>query len=252
MIQLILLFILGLSVGSFLNVVIDRLPQNESILGRSHCDGCKHQLSWYDLVPLLSFIFLQRQCRYCKAKISFQYPFVELITAILFVFTFIMLKSSHLLLITYHLFIISGLIVIFFADSKYRIIPDQIIAFLSFVSIVYLIFYQRQDFLNHFVSALVLFLTFLFLVLITRGKGMGLGDVKFAFAIGMILGFPKALVAFYLSFLTGAVFSLILVIKGMKKMKSTIPFGPFLAASTLTALFYGQNLWELFKGIVGI
>lgn len=257
MIQLILLFILGLSVGSFLNVLIDRLPKNESILGRSHCDSCKHQLAWFDLIPLLSFIFLQRQCRYCKAKISFQYPFVELITAILFVFTYTIVAQiveAELFLPTlvFYSLVISGLIVIFFADSKYRIIPDQIIAFLSFVSIVYLISYQRQDFFNHFVSALVLFLTFLFLVVITRGKGMGLGDVKFAFAIGIILGFPKALVAFYLSFLTGAVFSLILVITGKKKMKSTIPFGPFLAASTLAALFYGQDLWNIFRRIVGI
>ncbi|MBI5122542.1 prepilin peptidase, partial [Candidatus Roizmanbacteria bacterium] len=232
--MLFFLFLFGLSVGSFLNVLIDRLPKDESILGRSHCDHCNHKLSWYDLIPLLSFVFLQRQCRYCHKKISWQYPLVEFITGILFVFTYtsvIQITKAELFLPTlvFYSLVISGLITIFFTDFKYRIIPDQIIAFLSFASIVYLIFYQRQDFFNHFISALVLFLTFLFLVVITRGKGMGVGDVKFAFAIGMILGFPEVLAAFYLSFLTGAVISLILVIRGKKTMKSTIPFGPFLA-----------------------
>lgn len=257
MMQIILLFILGLSVGSFLNVLIDRLPQNESILGRSRCDHCKHQLSWYDLIPLLSFFLIQRRCRYCKYKLFWQYPIVELITGFLFVYTFttmmyIIEANRFYFVVVYTLILISGLITIFVTDLKYRIIPDQVLGFLLLSSFIFILFSQTVDFSSHLVSAIGAFILFLSLTIFTRGKGMGLGDVKFAFVIGMILGIPLIIVALYLSFLTGAVISLILVIRGKKTMKSTIPFGPFLVFGAFAALFYGESLWEIFKRIIGI
>jgi len=271
------LFLLGLSVGSFLNVVIDRIPQGKSFIkGRSYCDYCRHQLAWSDLIPILSFLLLGSRCRYCRNSISWQYPLVELITGLLFVFAYsysyspeISLNQSlatlplpppsrspfgHLegVFIAYLFIIVSGLIVIFFIDLKNRIIPDQVLLLLLIVSLIYLVLFQSQMLLNHLLSGIILFIIFLALVVATRGKGMGLGDVKFSFIMGLLLGFPKIIVAFYLSFLTGAIFSLILVILGKKKMKSTIPFGPFLAVSTLIALFYGQDLWDFSKGLLGI
>lgn len=263
MIQVVLLFILGLSVGSFLNVLIDRLPKDESILGRSRCDHCKHMLSWYDLVPLLSFVLLNQKCRYCGKRLSAQYPIIELITGILFVITYLLVSKNNQLLIgrplgdyqltiIYHLFIISGLITIFVTDLKYRIIPDQVLGFLFLSTFIFILFSQAVDFSGHLVSAIGAFILFLSLTLFTKGYGMGLGDVKFAFVIGFILGFPLTIVALYLSFLTGAVISLILVVRGRKTIKSTIPFGPFLAAGTFVSLFYGEKLWEIFKGIIGI
>lgn len=240
----IFLFLLGLSVGSFLNVLIDRLPKGESVIrGRSYCDHCRHKLSWYDLIPLLSFIILGRKCRYCGTLISWQYPIVELITGLAFVYS---CSSVYLFII------VSGLIVIFFTDFKYRIIPDQVVFILIITSLLYLILYQSPFLPNHLLSGATMSILFLTLVILTRGKGMGLGDVKFSFFMGIFLGFPKIIVAFYLSFLTGAVVSAILVIAGKKKMKSTIAFGPFLVIATFMSFFYGDQLWNIFKGILGI
>lgn len=262
-----ILFVLGLSVGSFLNVLIDRIPHNESIWkNRSHCDYCKHILSWYDLIPVFSFLILTRKCRYCHKKISWQYPLIELITGVAFLFTYIFFLFNQLsttnnlpageagqqFQIIYHLILVSSLIAIFFADLKYRIIPDQILILLAVVTFIYLYFFQRNNLPDHLLAALIFFSIFFILVLVTRGKGMGLGDVKYAFVMGFILGMSFSVVSFYLSFLTGAVISLILIIKGKKKMKSTIPFGPFLTASTAITLFYGKNLWDIFRKIIGI
>ena len=258
MILLIIIFILGLSIGSFLNVLIDRIPFGKSVIkGRSYCDHCKHKLAWFDLIPLLSFILLRRKCRYCRKLISWQYPLVELTTASLFVFTFasmIYIIEAEIFFITllYALIIISGLITIFFTDLKYRIIPDQIIVFSIIISLIFGAVYNQANFLNNFLAGLAMFLLFLGLFLATRGRGMGLGDVKFAFLMGLLLGFPGVVVAFYLAFLTGAGISIILILMGKKTMKSTIPFGPFLVAATFVAMFYGDSLWIMFQRMMGI
>jgi prepilin signal peptidase PulO-like enzyme (type II secretory pathway) len=104
----------------------------------------------------------------------------------------------------------------------------------------------------HLVAGVALFLFFLLLVLITRGKGMGLGDVKYAFFMGFFLGWPKTLIGFYTAFLTGALVSLILMIGGKKKMKSIIPFGPFLVLATVVSAWWGDGLWMVFMRIIGI
>lgn len=137
-------------------------------------------------------------------------------------------------------------------DLKHGIIPDQIIAALSVSTLVYLVLTNRNILLDRFLWGLAVSVIFFSLVLGTRGKGMGFGDVKYAFLMGFILGFPESLIAFYLSFLTGAVFSIILILKGKKTMKSKIPFGPFLVVATLISLFSGGNIWLVFKEILGL
>lgn len=265
---LIWLFILGLCVGSFLNVLIDRLPKDKSVIkDRSYCDFCGHTLSWYDLIPLLSIIILGRRCRYCHKKISWQYPLVELITGFLFAYSYsstpgeplqvtspvVSLSPLYFPEAIFLFIVISGLIVIFFTDLKYRIIPDQVVIILTVSSLLYFLLFNHQALsINHLFSGVVMFLIFFTLLILTKGKGMGFGDVKFAGVMGLILGFPKVVVSFYLAFLTGAILSLILIISGKKTMKSTIPFGPFLTASTVVSIFYGEQLWHLFKSILGI
>lgn len=252
------IFIFGLCIGSFLNVVIDRLPQGKSIIaGRSFCDHCKHVLGWGDLIPVVSFLFLRDKCRWCGRKISWQYPIVELITGLLFLLTYnsmirIIEPFKFWLTFVYYIAIVSGLIVIFFTDLKYHIIPDQILIFLTVVTIFFLIFWENSSFPDHLLAALGLSSFFLFLVLVTKGKGMGLGDVKYAFVMGFILGIYASIISFYLSFLTGAAVSLILVIVGKKTLKSAIPFGPFLVGGTLISVFYGAILWELLRRMIGI
>ncbi len=248
----------GLCVGSFLNVLIDRLPQNKPVVfDRSCCDHCRHRLFWHDLFPLLSFMLLKGKCRYCHKNISFQHPFLELVTAIFFLLSYtLMIRIIRVELFwpnfIFLLAVISGLIVIFFADWKYRIIPDQVLVILIAVVFAFDLFYEKNLLPGHLLTAIIFCVFFLILFLLTKGRGMGFGDVKYAFFMGLFLGYPKIIVAFYLSFLTGAAVSLILILAGKKTMKSTIPFGPFLIASTFISEFYGDQLWEIFKHFLAL
>lgn len=255
--MILILFILGSCVGSFLNVLIDRLPSGESpFIGRSHCDYCKKTLKAADLVPVISYLYLGGRCRYCRKKLSLQYPLIEILTGILFLLTFYRLSfqgSGRLsVMLPLAIILVSGLEVIFFTDLKYRIIPDEIILTLIIAAVPYIYLSGSSPLLNHIISGLSGSSVFMFLVLATRGKGMGLGDVKFAFLMGLLLGFPQIIISMYLAFLTGALFSLILIVTGRKKMKSTIAFGPFLSGATLVTLFWGQIIWGVFARILGL
>ena len=243
------LFLLGLAVGSFLNVLIDRLPKDESVIkGRSYCERCKKPLRWYDLIPLVSFLLLKGKCRYCRSPISWYYPVVELTTGLLFLAVIFFIGGFTINIITiitiiYYLTIISGLIVIFFTDLKYGIIPDKIVFSSIIVSIAYLFINHQSLIINHFFAGIGAFLFFFLLYLVTRGRGMGFGDVKLAFFLGLFLGWPKVVVAFYIAFLTGAVVGCILVLWRKKKLTGgTVPFGPFLVLGAIIALFWGPVL----------
>lgn len=247
------LFIFGLFIGSFLNVLIDRLPEGKSwIKGRSRCDFCSQVLKWYDLIPLLSYLLLKGRCRYCRKKLSFQYPLLEIITGMSFVFTYLN-SPPPLFVKCYLLYVISSLIVIFFTDLRKRIIPDQILFPLTLVTVLFKLYEKNWDvFTNNIPAAFIVSGFFMCLVLITRGKGMGLGDVKYSYFMGLLSGFPQMVISFYTAFLTGAVFSLILVIRGKKTFKSKIPFGPFLVLATIVTMFWGEPLWGVFRRIVGL
>ncbi|OGH09982.1 MAG: hypothetical protein A2152_03450 [Candidatus Levybacteria bacterium RBG_16_35_6] len=241
--MVIFFIILGLFVGSFLNLVIDRLPKSRTITeGRSKCDFCDKELKWFELIPLLSFIIQKRRCRYCHKKLSFYYPLIELTTGILFGLSYLLVFTFPLALI-FSLIIVSFLIIIFFTDLKYGIIPDQIILVGSIVTLFYLILNNGNLVINNLLSGLIAFLFFLILIIITKGKGMGMGDAKFVFMIGVLLGPHKTIISIYLAFLTGATISIILILLGIKKIKKdTIPFGPFLAGCTLLTYFFGNNI----------
>jgi prepilin signal peptidase PulO-like enzyme (type II secretory pathway) len=256
-------FCFGLFVGSFLNCVIYRLEKSESFLkGRSYCPYCKHILSWQDLIPIFSFIFLRGKCRYCQKPISWQYPLVELATGILFVFTLIyffpktsILLNSAMTELTsiYYLVIVCFLIVIFVYDLKHYIIPDQVIypaIVLAFLYNIYQFAINNQQLtINNFLFAFGAAAFFLTIVLISRGKWMGVGDIKLAFLMGLFLGFPDILVALFLAFLIGAAVGLILIALGKKTLKSEVPFAPFLVTGTFLAMFFGQKLIDTYLNL---
>lgn len=244
---------MGVCLGSFLNVLIDRLSLGESVVkGRSHCDFCKHTLAWFDLIPLLSFVMIGGHCRYCRKKLSMQYPLMEIITGALFV-TVGFFVTDSLILLSYWITILSCLLVITGADLKYHIIPDEILIVLLLVTLLFGVLYNPEFLLlDHLIAGFALFLFFLILVIITKGRGMGLGDVKYAFFMGLFLGEKKSLIGFYIAFLTGALFSLILMIGGRARMKSVIPFGPFLVLATIVSSLYGDALWKVFLKIIGL
>ena len=231
------LFLFGLVTGSFLNCVIYRLETGSSFLkGRSFCPHCKHKLSWLDLIPVLGFVFLQGKCRYCKKKISLQYPLVELATGFLFILAF-WYFGFGISLIPW-LFILSSLLAIFVYDLKHYIIPDSLV----FAAIVVAAVFNFN--LLAFLSAFGAAGFFLAIVLISRGKWMGVGDIKLAFLMGLMLGWPAILLALFLAFSIGAIIGLGLMAVGRKTLRSEVPFGPFLVTGTLIALFWGEIIIE--------
>lgn len=264
----IFIFLFGADVGSFLNVLIDRLPKGEQVIkGRSYCDRCHHKLSWTDLFPLFSWIALGGRCRYCHSPISVQYPLVELFTGILFTATFLLfLWPSHGLGIMnyelwswiklgYNFWLVSALIVIFVTDLKYKIIPDQIVYPSIIAAFIFQIINHGPDIINIVNPSLSAFgagLFFSLIILFTRGRGMGVGDVKLVFLMGLILGFPLIIIALYAGFLTGGIFGVILILTGKKKFGQTIAFGPFLIIGTYISLFWGQPLWYFFQKLLGL
>lgn len=256
LVNLIPLFIAGCAFGSFLNVVIDRLSTRRSIFtGRSYCENCKKKIKDYDLIPVVSFLFLHGRCRFCKHKIPQRILFVEILTGIVFALTYLAASFFRLSYpeLIYILIVSLPFIAIFFADLDYGIIPDQLSVFIVLCTLPYLVFFSPQMLLGNLVSAFVSFLLFLFLYVVTRGRGMGFGDVKLAFVIGLFLGFPKIIAGIYLAFLTGAILGIILIILGKKKLKKdTIPFGPFLAFSALISYFFGKFMFDYFVSYLNI
>lgn len=228
-----IVFLLGLCAGSFLNVLSDRLPRGESIWwGRSHCDHCKKSLRWFELIPVVSYILQRGRCLRCHKPLSIQYPLVELVTAL----GFVSLYPHYANWIVF-----SALLVIFISDLKYQIIPDSMVA----VGVIGAVLTGP-----HLLPALGSFAFIYILWALTRGRGMGFGDVKFAGLMGLFLGFPAVIVAFYVAFLTGAVLGVILIIAGKKGWKSHIAFGPFLVAGTWIAFVWGAPIVNWWRGML--
>lgn len=247
--NLLIFFLFGAAIGSFLNVLIDRLSTGRDFVkGRSYCEHCKKTLKAHDLIPLFSFLVLKGKCRYCHTKIPVRLFFVELFVAIL-------LPAVYLYSATADLNIISGFCLaiilvcfvgIFVADFVYGIIPDGFVLVSLAASLLFVIL-NHLGFSNHFLAGIGSLVFFLSLFLITRGKGMGFGDVKLSFVLGFLLGFPNIVVALYMAFLTGAAVSIILVVwRRIRFFGGTIPFGPFLIASTVIAFFFGDMIVRQF------
>lgn len=257
--DLFLLLLVGSCLGSFLNVVIERLNQGEGILRpRSSCESCHHKLAFFDLIPIFSWLALGGRCRYCHSPIPWQYPLVELATGILFLLVYQEILGNireyqginqFIGLLAYWLIITSFLIIIFVSDLLYQIVPDKIVYPAIALAIFYSVFSipalpagRQYSVFNYLLSGLGATGFFFLLHLLTRGKGMGLGDVKLAGLMGLILGVPQIILAFYLAFLTGAFSGVILILLKKKKFKEEIAFGPFLVGATFITLFWGEKI----------
>ena len=256
-------FLIGLSIGSFVNVVIYRTwNQLSPLKGRSFCDHCKRQLSWHENIPVFSFLFLRGKCKTCHKKIDWTYPAVELLTGLLFLwwatlgFAFFKLSLYPLQLIQPGFWLIVGvlLLIVFMADLIHGIIPDFASLALTILTISYRVYLvtqgamQPSDLLISIFVATGGFLLFLTLHLATKGRGMGFGDVKFAFPMGLLLGFPRGIVGYFASFMVGGILGVFLLLFGKKRFGQTIPFGPFLVIGTLISLTYGQQIWQWYMG----
>jgi len=249
------IFLFGLIIGSFLNCVIYRLEIGEGFLkSRSYCPYCKHILTWQDLIPILSFFILRGRCRYCQKPISWQYPLVEIGTGFLFLLIFNQFSIFNFLNLIYYWIIISFFIIIFVYDLKHCLIPDKFIYPAIGISLIFnfkfLILNQFSIFKFSILSALGAAIFFLLIILFSHGRWLGVGDVKLAFLMGLILGFPNILVALFFAFFLGAIIGLGLILLKKKTLRSEIPFGPFLTTGTLIALFWGQAISDWYLGLI--
>lgn len=246
----ILLFLFGLSVGSFLNVVIYRSKIKKSIFRpQSFCPQCKHKLSWYDLIPVLSFILLRGKCRYCQKKISLQYPLVEIACGVLFVLFYLKSLTFNWAL-AFNLFFVSILIIIFVYDLKYYLILDKIILIGATLAVVASIFLGKPKFPVSLLGSLIAGGFFALIVLVSQGKWMGGGDVKLGFLIGLILGWPKVLLALGLAFMLGSIVGLILIAFKKKTLKSPVPFGTFLSTAALITILEGERILDWYLDLI--
>ncbi len=246
--MIIIFFLFGLIIGSFLNVVICRLNLAESFLGRSHCPKCQKPIRWYDNIPLLSFLLLKAQCRDCQKKISWQYPLVELATGIIFVAVAgVFLGAGSLtnwLEVIFYLGFFSALLVIFVFDLKHLEIPMPVLWLaLAWTVIFWLIldglnFIPGQEIFSSRIfsgnlGGLLAFIFFFALSFGSKEKWMGVGDAYLALLIGLALGWSRILPALMLAFLLGSIVGISLVIAKKKTLKSQIPFGPFLVSGAV-------------------
>lgn len=253
---LLIIFLFGLGVGSFLNVVIIRGKQGTYYLGgRSRCVSCRIVLSPTELIPLASFFIQKGRCKHCGSTLSWQYPLVEFLTALLYVFAWQLalpyfLDQSfgveHIFLLLAIFAGIGAAIVIFVSDIRYRIVPDNAVLILAGIGAIVHIFYapSLSAFLGAFIIALVLTLFWA----CSKGIAMGLGDAKLIFATSLIIGYPASLVAFLFSFWLGGVVGVLLIASGKKTFQDQIPFGPFIVTGTALAYFLG----EYFLAISGL
>ncbi|WP_419393642.1 prepilin peptidase [Cytobacillus praedii] len=238
------LLLLGMTLGSFYNVVGLRVPIKQSIVKpRSSCPNCKHQLTAIELIPVLSYIIQGGKCRQCKVRISPIYPMMELITGLLFVSAPLVIGWTSELVVAWTL--ISLLIIIFVTDITYMLIPDKILAVFAGVFLIERLLIPLSPWWDSFLGAAIGFTLLLVIAIISKG-GMGGGDIKLFALIGFIIGTKAMVLAFFLATLYGAFFGIVgLLMKKVKRGKP-IPFGPFIAAGTLTAYYFYDAIIEAY------
>lgn len=294
----IILFLFGLSLGSFFNVLLLRYKEEKglfnlkNISGRSHCPHCLTNLKFKELIPLFSFFYQKGKCVYCRAKISYIYPLVEFLTGAIIVLTpyfinkfykvneiyFWMGKENfwYYILVLVWLFVLLTLWLIVLFDFKYYLIPNELNFILLLLGLIYsfVIYYHLPNafpfknsflenyslvfsftsniMLNHIGGAFLGGMFFLLLVLLTRGKGIGVGDVKLAFALGMVLGWPDIALTIIISFILGGFIALFTMILRKKGWKDKVPFAPIFVLGTLVTMFFGKELLTLYFSIFNV
>lgn len=244
----ILIILYALIIGSFLNVCIYRIPQEESIsFPPSHCGSCDKKINWYDNIPVFSYLILKGRCRNCNSKISIGYPLIEVLNAVLY----IMLFKKFGLGVDFiaFAFITSTLIVVFFMDLKHMIIPDKLVITIVIFEILHkmvLCFFSEEIYLkSSILGAILSAILFLIIVLVSHG-GMGDGDITLIASLGFILGVKLILLNIFLSFLLGATVSLVLLGFKIKTRKDPIPFGPFIIIAFFIVLLFGNDIMDLY------
>ena len=258
--QMAMLALLGLSVGSFLNVCIDRLPAGRSIARlASHCETCNQKLSARDLVPLFSYLWLRGRCRRCGARIPLRLPLVELATALIFAF----LTWNYGLNLQLAIVLVYACIflTIFFIDLEQQLVLDIVVYLGMALALAFSFFWLgfgdywpslgiASALLGGVVGAIFMLLAYLVSRAIYSSEAMGFGDVLLAALIGMAVGFPLVLIALLMGILGGGLVAIVLVALRRKRRRDTIPLAPFLATATMVTLVWGIPILDWYSGLL--
>jgi leader peptidase (prepilin peptidase)/N-methyltransferase len=256
--MILIFFIIGLVIGSFLNVVAMRMRSAEKIFwSRSKCPHCQSLIRWYDNIPVLSFVLLRGKCRDCRKKISWVYPLIEVFTGLIFALAgwkFFNLADAQSWWITgYYWFVLSSLIVILIYDWLYLEIPVLVLWPVFFIALVFNLWadgslwlanpdffsaslFQSSTYSGTF-AAVIAFSIFFSLSFFSKEKWMGMGDAYLVVLLGVFLGWPEISSAIFLAFLFGSAYGLMAILSKKKTLKSQVPFAPFLVLGTIIALF---------------
>ena len=245
----IFVFVLGLLLGSFYNVCIYRIPNNQSVVSpRSACGKCHTSLEALDLIPVVSYLLFRGRCRHCHETFSSRYMIVELLTGFLFLFAYYMHGYSMMTLIGWGLS--SIIVMVVFIDIDHHLIFDRYSVLVILLAFIYHIYVSDISLLNiglgFLIGGGILFVIALF-------GAMGGGDIKIMASFGFLLGFPKIVLALYLSFIIGGVISLIYIILcklKKKKVNREIPFGPYLCLGTWLTFYYGNHIFNWYQTLV--
>jgi len=242
----------GAVIGSFLNVVVERLPRGKSLMGRSKCDGCGRILSYAELIPVFSYLFLNGRSKCCKKKLSIRYSIVEASTALIFlIITYFYLLNIQMMTVAAWGGLLSILLIaatsisITLIDFEHHIIPDSL-QIVFFMGVLLLTYFEGNLIPDRVGQASLVALPILLLYLATKGKGMGYGDIKLAFSLGMWLGLLNGFVRLYFGFIIGAIYGIVLMIIKRAGRKSHIAFGPFLLFGAWLAFMFGDFVLRLF------
>lgn len=244
----IIIFIFGITIGSFLNVCIYRIPLGESIVtAPSHCMTCGWKLKWYDMVPVFSWLVLGGKCRNCKSKISVQYPIIEGVNGILYVMICAVngLEWNSVI----YCFMASALLVLSIIDWRTYEIPFGINVFLFVLGIAMTIL-DRGNLVEHLIGMICVSGLLGILYLLTSGRAIGGGDIKLMFACGLILGWKLILLAFFLGCIIGSVVHIIRM--SVKKAGRMLAMGPYLSAGILLAALWGNAWINWYLSLLGL
>lgn len=253
--------ILGLLIGSFLNCLAWRLYKNESISGRSYCPKCSAMIAWYDNIPLLSFLFLRGRCRHCRKKISWQYPLVEAATAMLFALAVVRIAGLYgsfeiwgidaWITLLRDWILIASVIVVFITDARWYLIFFEV-TIPSAVLVLLCNAFLGAPWQSLLLSATIGSGFFLLQYIVSKGRWIGEGDIWMGLLLGAAFSWPLILPAIFIAYLLGALVGIILIGVGKKQWSAMLPFGTFLAISSIITLFYGEIIVRWYMHLIGL
>lgn len=257
-IYILLLFVLGLAMGSFVNAWVWRTKEGKSIAkGRSMCPDCKHQLSALDNIPVIGYLLLRGKCRYCNKPISIQYPLVEIITSLLFVAVYLYFSPSNLYMwmqVVAWCVVTVLLVAAFVYDLRWMILPDKFTLPTVAIAIVLLVVQATQFGIASIYAQLIATLIFtgiyLAIWVLSKGKLLGGGDIRLALLMGLLLTVPQLLVAVFVAYVVGAIVGVTLIAVRLKKRTDAVPLAPFLIFGLYFGLFFGNQISSWYLSLI--